>query len=284
MEQRIDVAGSTPLAGAKRPPRRAMTAGQTILIGRVAVIVGTLALWEIAARTGLIDPFFFSRPSSIIAMIGRELVTPSFYRDLYVTAVEMGAGYFFGAVGGVFLGVLLARWPIAAQILDPILVALNSIPRIALAPLLIVWFGIDMASKIFLAATLVFFLTFFNTLAGIRNVDGGYINVARVQGASDWQIFLKVMLPGAASWIMTGLKMSLPFALIGVIVGEFLASSAGLGYRLNFYSTSYNTTGTFAMLFVMMACMMMLNSAMEWAERRVLRWRPKSAYHAEAHY
>lgn len=261
-----------------------MTAGQKILIGRIAVIAGTLGLWEIASRTGLIDEFFFSRPSAIIALIAREFVTASFYRDLYVTAVEMGAGYLFGAVGGVFLGVLLARWPIAAQILDPILVALNSIPRIALAPLLIVWFGIDMASKIFLAATLVFFLTFFNTLAGIRNVDVGYINVARVQGASDWQIFRKVMLPGAASWIMTGLKMSLPFALIGVIVGEFLAASAGLGYRLNFYSTSYNTTGTFAMLFVMMGFMMMLNSVMEFAERRVLKWRPRGAFHAEAHY
>lgn len=275
-----------PASRPARAPRHAkpLTAGQKILIGRIAVIAGTLGLWEIASRTGLIDEFFFSRPSAIIALIAREFVTASFYRDLYVTAVEMGAGYLFGAVGGVFLGVLLARWPIAAQILDPILVALNSIPRIALAPLLIVWFGIDMASKIFLAATLVFFLTFFNTLAGIRNVDVGYINVARVQGASDWQIFRKVMLPGAASWIMTGLKMSLPFALIGVIVGEFLAASAGLGYRLNFYSTSYNTTGTFAMLFVMMGFMMMLNSVMEFAERRVLKWRPRGAFHAEAHY
>lgn len=275
-----------PASRPARAPRHAkpLTAGQKILIGRIAVIAGTLGLWEIASRTGLIDEFFFSRPSAIIALIAREFVTASFYRDLYVTAVEMGAGYLFGAVGGVFLGVLLARWPIAAQILDPILVALNSIPRIALAPLLIVWFGIDMASKIFLAATLVFFLTFFNTLAGIRNVDVGYINVARVQGASDWQIFRKVMFPGAASWIMTGLKMSLPFALIGVIVGEFLAASAGLGYRLNFYSTSYNTTGTFAMLFVMMGFMMMLNSVMEFAERRVLKWRPRGAFHAEAHY
>lgn len=266
------------------PVRRRLSDQQKVLVGRIAVIAGVLLLWEVSARLGLIDPFFFSSPIAVIAMMGREVVTPSFYHDLWVTGVEVGAGYAFGAIGGVSLGVVLARWPIAAQILDPILIALNSIPRIALAPLLIVWFGIDMASKIVLAATLVFFLTFFNTLSGIRNVEGGLISVARVQGASDWQIFLKVMLPGAASWIMTGLKMSLPFALIGVIVGEFMASSAGLGYRLNFYSTSYNTTGTFAMLFVMMLVMMALNSVMERVERSIMKWRPKSAFQAEAHY
>ena len=116
------------------------------------------------------------------------------------------------------------------------------------------------------------------TLAGILNVDSGLINVARVQGATQWQIFAKVMLPGATSWIMTGLRTALPFALIGVIVGEFLAASVGLGYRLNQYSTTYNTTGTMAMLFVMMAMMMFLNGVMIRIERVLLRWKPKSAY------
>ena len=127
-----------------------------------------------------------------------------------------------------------------------------------------------------LAATLVFFLTFFTTLSGIRNVDGALVDVARLVGASDRQIFRYVMLPGAAAWVINGLKMSLPYALIGVIVGEFLIASSGLGYRLNFYSTSYNTNGTFAMLLVMMALMMGLNALMGLVERHILRWRAES--------
>jgi NitT/TauT family transport system permease protein len=196
----------------------------------------------------------------------------------------MALGYLLGALSGVVLGVLFARWQIAADIFDPFFVALNSIPRIALAPLLIIWFGIDLASKVVLAATLVFFLTFFSTLSGVRSVDRALIDVARVVGASDRQIFLHVMLPGAASWVISGLKMSLPFALIGVIVGEFLAASSGLGFRLNMYSTSYNTNGTFAMLVVMMVLMIAINSAMNLLERRALRWRAGMPGIVEAHY
>jgi NitT/TauT family transport system permease protein len=119
----------------------------------------------------------------------------------------------------------------------------------------------------------VFFITFFTTISGIRNVDQALVNVARLVGASERQIFRHVMLPGAAAWVMSGLKMSLPYALIGVIVGEFMIASSGLGYRLNYYSTSYNTNGTFAMLIVMMVLMMALNGLMSWVERRVFRWR-----------
>jgi NitT/TauT family transport system permease protein len=248
-----------------------------VLVGQVVTIATALALWEYASGRW-VDTFFVSKPSAVAVKLWSELFEASFYQDLMVTATEVFGGYAIGGLGGVALGVLLARWPIAAQILDPIFVALNSIPRIALAPLLVIWFGIDMASKIVLSATLVFFLTFFNTLAGMLNVETGLINVARVQGATERQIFLKVMLPAATSWIMTGLRMALPFALIGVIVGEFLAASMGLGYRLNMYATTYNTAGTMAMLFVMMACMMLLNGAMIRIERRLLRWKPRSAF------
>lgn len=254
-----------------------MNEQKKILVGQTLTILLFLLAWELASGRW-VDPFFVSKPSAIAVSLWGELFEPSFWNDLWVTWLEMAGGYAIGGFGGVVLGVLLARWPVAAQVLDPMFVALNSIPRIALAPLLIIWCGIDMASKIVLAATLVFFLTFFNTLAGILNVESGLINVARVQGATQWQIFAKVMLPGATSWIMTGLRTALPFALIGVIVGEFLAASEGLGYRLNQYSTTYNTTGTMAMLFVMMAMMMFLNGVMIRIERVLLRWKPKSAY------
>ncbi len=245
---------------------------RNVTIGQVTIIVTMVALWHFGSGR-LFDPFFFGSPIGVAKILIGDFADPGFYNDLRVTGTEMGLGYLLGGVGGIALGILFARWRLAADITDPFFNALNSLPRIALAPLLVIWFGIDMGSKIVLAATLVFFLTFFTTLSGMRGVDSALINVARLVGASEQQIFRYVMLPGAAAWIINGLKMSLPYALIGVIVGEFLISSSGLGYRLNYYSTSYNTNGTFAMLLVMMSLMMLLNALMNLIERHALRWR-----------
>lgn len=243
--------------------------------GRLLLAIVVLGIWEILTHT-VVDPFFVSSPSRIARWIVKEVTDYDFYRDLYVSSFEMLAGFFFGALAGVVAGVLLARWELVAQIVDPFLVALNSIPRMALAPLLIIWFGIDMMSKIVLAGTLVFFVTFFNTIGGIRSVDVRLCNVARVVGASEWQIFSKVMLPSASSWILTGLKMSLPFALIGVIVGEFMASSKGIGYRLNMYTTTYNITGAMTLILIIMVLMTAFNGIMNKIEARALRWRPNN--------
>lgn len=262
-----------PTASLSRQLRARAHTAFGVNLGRLALAGIILGFWELGANV-LFDPFFFGTPVAIFKQILSELVNAGFYHDLAVTAIEMAAGFAIGAGAGIALGVLLARWDYVAKVVDPFLLALNSIPRIALAPMLIVWFGIDMASKIFLGATLVFFITFFNTLGGVRSVEKSLCDVARVQGASDWQIFTKVMLPSASSWIMTGIKMSLPFALVGVILGEFLVSAEGLGYRLNAYSTSYNTVGALAILFVMMILMMILTAVVNRVETRVLRWRP----------
>jgi len=263
-------------------PRRAKRTFKDVLktplgvnAGRMILAAVVLTYWQLGANR-LFDPFYFGTPIAIAKQLLSEIGNFDFYTDLWVTAAEMIAGYGIGAGAGIILGVLLARWDYIARVIDPFLLGLNSIPRIALAPMLIVWFGIDMASKIFLGATLVFFITFFNTIAGIRGVDQALCNVARVQGASDWQIFTKVMLPSASSWIITGLKMSLPFALVGVIIGEFLVSSKGLGYRLNAYSTSYNTVGAISMIIIMMVIMMMLTAALDRVEARLMRWRPRT--------
>jgi NitT/TauT family transport system permease protein len=243
-----------------------------VILGQAMLIVAVLAVWHFGSGW-LFDPFYVGSPVGVAKVLVADLADPRFWNDLRVTGTEMTLGYLIGGLSGIALGVLFARWRLAADIFDPFFAGLNSLPRIALAPLLVIWFGIDMASKVVLAATLVFFLTFFTTLSGIRSVDPALVDVARLVGANDRQIFRYVMLPGAAAWVINGLKMSLPYALIGVIVGEFLVASSGLGYRLNFYSTSYNTNGTFAMLLVMMALMMALNAAMGLLERRALRWR-----------
>lgn len=242
----------------------------------MAIIAIVIVVWQFGSGR-LFDPFFVGSPLGVAKILLNDFGDAGFYRDLQVTGLEMAGGFLIGSLGGIGLGVLFSRWRFAADIADPFFNALNSLPRIALAPLLVIWFGIDMGSKVVLAATLVFFLMFFTTLSGIRSVDTALVDVARLVGANDRQIFRYIMLPGAAAWIISGLKMSLPYALIGVIVGEFLVSSSGLGYRLNYYSTSYNTNGTFAMLLVMMALMMSLNALMNWVERRALVWRATSS-------
>lgn len=244
-------------------------------VQQISVFVVFAIIWEVAART-FADPFFIGSPSLLAAVLAKDVLDPGFYRDLWLTMWALFLGFGSGALGGVLTALLFGRWPRMAAIFEPFFVALNSIPRIALAPLVVIWFGIDIASKVVLAATLVYFLTFFTTLSGIQATESRFVNVARVMGASQRQIFQKIVLPSAMSWIMTGLRTSLPFALIGVIVGEFIASSAGLGYRLNFYATSYNAAGTMAMLVVMMVVMMSLNYLAQYLESRLLSWRPKS--------
>jgi NitT/TauT family transport system permease protein len=270
------VDGPSTKGRSRRAPRLVPENTVAVYATRFALTAVALGLWQFGADR-LFDSFFFSTPLRIIKQVGLELIDPAFYRDLGVTAFEMGVGFGVGAGLGIALGVLLARWAFVAKVLDPVLLALYSIPRVALAPMLIVWFGIGYASKIFLGATLVFFITFFNTLSGIRGVDKALCDVARVQKATEWQIFYKVMLPSASSWILTSVKISLPFALVGVILGEFLVSSQGLGYRLNAYSTNYNITGALAIVFLMMIIMLALTAATNAIEARVLRWRPRAA-------
>jgi ABC-type nitrate/sulfonate/bicarbonate transport system permease component len=168
------------------------------------VLFGT---WELAAGR-LFDPFYFGKPSLIASQFAKEFIDPSFYHDLAVTGLELVLGYAIGALAGIAPGILLARWRYVARICDPFLLALNSIPRIAVA------------------------------------------------------------------WIMTGLKMSLPFALVGVILGEFLVSSEGLGFRLNGYATAYNTSGAIAMILIMMFLMMALTAVADLIDARIMRWRP----------
>ncbi len=277
-ESAVVAPGSTPAAPRPRAPPRWFSADNTVslYVSRAVFTVLVLGAWEYGADRWF-DSFFFSTPVRILRQVELELIDPGFYWDLWITSFEMGLGFLIGAGGGIALGVLLARWAYVAKVLDPFLLALYSIPRIALAPMLIVWFGIGYSSKVFLGATLVFFITFFNTLAGIRSVDKALCDIARVMQATEWQIFLKVMLPSASSWILTSVKISLPFALVGVILGEFLVSSQGLGFRLNTYSTNYNITGAMAIIFLMMVLMLALTTITNAIEARALRWRPKSA-------
>lgn len=243
-----------------------------LMFTRLALAVALLGIWEYGTGRWF-EPFWFSSPSRIakhfIIWVQGDLI-----EHLIVTLRETFVGYTAGTLAGITVGAVLARMDFLCKVLDPFILAANGIPRIALAPLFIIWFGIGEPSKMVLASLLSFFLCFYATLSGLRSVDPAYLAIARVMGASERQTFMKVVLPAASPWIITAMKVSVPFALVGAIVGEFMAATAGLGYKIQLYTAQFDTTGAVTGIFVLMVVVILFNSALNRLEAHVLRWRP----------
>lgn len=233
-----------------------------------------LTAWELTSGR-LIDPFWISRPSDVFAYLWEIISDGSIFGHLEVTLYETFAGFFIGAIAGIGLGFFLAGREVLGQVLDPYIIAFNGIPRIALAPLFIIWFGIGPNSKVILVVTVVFFLTFFNTYSGVKGVDLELKNILRIMGASERQILFKVTIPATIPWVTTGLKISVPYALVGAVVGEFVASSKGLGYLINYNTSLFSTTGALGGILILALIVVLCNEIITRAEAHLLRWRPK---------
>jgi NitT/TauT family transport system permease protein len=250
-----------------------------VALARIMLVVVIFGIWEFASGR-LFSAFWISKPSQIAVYIWKWIVAGDFFYQMSFTFGAMLAGFAAGTFLGLAAGIVLSRTQFASDVLDPFLIAINGIPRVALAPLFVVWFGIDMLPKIVLVFTLVFFVIFYNTYAGIKSVERRYTDLAFVMGANERDLFAKVILPAAMPHIFLGIKLSIPYALIGAIIGEFVASSAGLGWKIQMETSLYNTTGTMAGLVVMMLIVVAMNSLLAVAERRLLRWQPQSRYGA----
>lgn len=233
-----------------------------------------LSLWELSSGR-FIDPFWISSPSRVFGYLWEVTSDGSIFAHLAITLYETFTGFFIGSLTGIGFGFLLARKEILAQVLDPFIVAFNGIPRIALAPIFIIWFGIGPNSKIILVVIVVFFLTFFSTYSGVKGVDIELKNILRIMGASERQILFKVTVPGTIPWITTGLKLSVPYALVGAVVGEFIAASKGLGYLINYNTSLFSTTGALGGILVLALVVVVCNEIIERTEAHLLRWRPK---------
>ena len=239
-----------------------------------------LAFWELSSGR-VIDPFWVSSPSKFSSISTRCLPTARSSAISAITLYETFAGFFIGAIFGIGLGFALGRREELAQILDPYVVAFNGIPRIALAPLFIIWFGIGPTSKVILVVSVVFFLTFFNTYAGVKGVDAELKNILRIMGATERQILMKVTLPAIVPWITTGLKISLPYAIVAAVVGEFIAASKGLGYLINYNTSLFSTTGALGGILVLAMVVVICNEVINRAESYLLRWRPREERKSE---
>lgn len=263
-----------PATNDEAPPSPSFFRGGwvSILAWRVAIIVVGLSVWQYASGR-LIKTFWISRPSDIWQQLVEWVVTGDLWIHLQVTLIETVMGFVFGAVAGILFGLALGLNRRLAAVLDPFIVAFYSLPKIALAPLFILWFGVGLASKVVLATFVVFFLVFYNTYAGTLAVEAELVDVLRLMGASRGQIVRKVILPSALIWIFTGMKSSVPYALIGAVVGEMMASNKGLGYLIQAAAGQYDTGGVFAALFVLMIIATGLHELLKQSERVMLRWR-----------
>lgn len=236
-----------------------------IMASRVGLLIVVVIAWQLAGR--VLDPLVVSSPTAVFHSLA-GYATGKLGTDLLTTMEEVVLGYLLGAAIGIALGVLLASNRLIAGVLDPFIVGVYGIPKIAFGPLLVVWLGINLAPKVALAAMMVFFLVFFSTYEGIRGVDHDRVNAVRLMGASAYQVRRFVVLPGARNSIFLGLKLGVPEALVGAIVGEFISSSKGVGYFVQFSTAQLDTAGVFAGLIVLTVLSLVLNGMVNAASTR----------------
>jgi NitT/TauT family transport system permease protein len=236
-----------------------------------------LLTWQVLASTGKLDRFFFSRPSDIFARVFQWILGGSIYTHLWVTLEEALLSFVIGVLLGVLFGFALARIHWLAALLDPYIHVLNALPRVVLAPIFLLWFGLGIWSKVALGVTVVFFIVFFNTYQGVREVDPVLLDNARMLGASERHLIRHVLVPSALTWIFSSLHISIGFAIIAVVVGEYLGSSRGVGYLISQAEGVFDTTGVFAGMVILSVVVLGVGRGVGRLERWLLRWKPERA-------
>ena len=245
-----------------------------VLGTQLALTIVVLALWEWGGRAGFVDKVYFSKPSDIGLQIADWWRHGYIVNDVIATMSETIAGLVVGSLAGIVLGVVLASNRFLGAVFEPLLVLLNSIPRITLVPLFILWFGFSFQSKMVSATALVLFVVFFATYAGIKDVDPTLVANVRVMGAKRIDIVRHVLVPSALTWIFASLRSAVGFALIGAVVAEYFGASAGVGYRIQYSEAQLNTSGVFGGLAILMVLVTFVDTFIRWVQRRVLVWKP----------
>ena len=268
----------------KRTPNNS----RAIRLWQVGLLVGVFVFWHVMTQPGLLPPlffdndrqaaFFFGEPLKIASRIWAWFVTNAdIYRHLAVTLTETLLAFGIGSVLGLATGLWLALSPTASAILEPYITALNSMPRIILAPIFAVWFGLGMASKVALGVTLVFFIVFFNVYQGVKEVSPVVLANARMLGANSKQLLRHVYLPSAMSWVFSSLHTSVGLAFVGAVVGEYLGSSQGVGYLILQAEGSFDINTVMAGILVLTAFALLLDMAVGRIERRLMKWQPRTS-------
>ncbi|MBN9426813.1 MAG: ABC transporter permease [Burkholderiales bacterium] len=253
---------------------------------QLLLFAGLLLLWHVLTSPTLLPPvyfenphqaaFFFGEPLKVFGRIVDWFVSGEIFVHLGVTLFETMAAFVIGTVLGLAMGMWLALSPSAAALLDPYITALNSMPRVILAPIFSVWFGLGVWSKVALGFTLVFFIVFFNVYQGVREVSPNVLASARMLGASKRQLLRHVYLPSATSWVFSSLHTSVGLAFVGAVVGEYLGSARGVGYLILQAEGTFDINTVFAGILVLTAFALILDAVVGIIERRLMKWQPKS--------
>ncbi|AKZ61532.1 ABC transporter permease [Herbaspirillum hiltneri N3] len=236
------------------------------------VFVAVVAVWEAIIRFFEIPIYIMPAPSNIAL----ALVNTGYLDNALYTLGEAMLGFLLAALFGIVLGGLIAQFPLAEKTLYPYLIAIQTTPKVAVAPLFIMWFGFGMTSKVIIAATIAFFPILVNVISGLRSTDPARLELMRSLRATRWQIFTMVRLPGALPMIFAGLNIAIIFSILGAIVGEFLGSRKGLGNAIMQMNVNLDTAGVFATLFVLSAIGVCLHVLMSFLQRKALFWADSS--------
>jgi NitT/TauT family transport system permease protein len=270
----VEHADAVPQPNPATPQRRpfAEASEVTMVLYQIVLALVVLLVWQ-GSSGRIFDVFFVSNPVDVARRLYTWTVTGSIVLHIWGTVYATVAGFALGSVAGVLMGLWLGLSPFASRLLHPFIWAFNALPKVALAPLFILWFGLGIESKIALAAMLVLFIVFMNTYQGVKDVDQDLIDALRLMKGTRLQVLMKVIIPSSVSWIFTGFKIALPNALIGAVIGEMIASSYGLGYLVQLSGAQFDTAGVFAVLVVIGLLAVALNQIIQTAQSRLDRWR-----------
>jgi len=244
----------------------------TVSMARLAFLVAFLGLWQAAAVTGLVDPAFVSTPLNIAQALWSLFREGDLVPNLATTLLEVAIAFALSVVFGIASAIILDRNDWFNRVISPFLTAINSMPRIALGPLFILWFGIGIASKVVLAFSLGYFIMLLSTLGGLKNVDRDLLLMSRLFGASEMRLFSHVRLPWALPGIFAGLRLSLIYCSAGAVIGEMIAAKSGLGLLVQTFSGRFDVASVMALILVVAVMVMVLTALMDFAERRLLAW------------
>ncbi|AXE31413.1 ABC transporter permease [Chromobacterium phragmitis] len=249
----------------------------TALLGlRAGLFISVLAAWWWLTASEILPPFFFGEPAKVAQQLYDWFASGSVFAHLGVTLLETFLALLIGSVAGAGMGLWLALSPLSALLLDPYIKAANAMPRVVLAPIFAVWFGLGMASKVALGFTLVFFVVFFNVYQGVREVDPRLLANTRMLGASRRQLMRHVYLPSAAGWLFSSMHNAVGMAFVGAVVGEYLGSAQGMGYLILQAEGAFDINAVIAGIVVLTGCALGLDWLVGRAERRVLHWHPSA--------
>jgi NitT/TauT family transport system permease protein len=260
-------------AGRARRGRRARNAHRrNIILIQIAVIAAILVLWELAAGR-LVDDLLISRPSEIFPNFWEWVVNGELFYHASSTLKDALMGLLAGGMAGLIVGAVLGQSERLAEIFEPFITAMYTLPKHALIPLFIMWVGIGTELRVLTAAVIVFFLVFFNTFFGIKDVSRSLINSVRVMGGSTMDVMTRVRLPSALIWVVAALKLAVPQAIVGVVVAEMLAGDRGLGYLVARNAGLFNSSGTFAAIFALLIIGFTIDRIMTQVTKRPLQWK-----------